>query len=63
MEIVNVVFKEKLIIEVKNQKVIIVAKHCSHGDISFGVDAPKSVSVDREEVFIQKQSKEKRNKS
>ena len=61
MEIVNMSFQEKLIIKVKNQRVIIVAKpFSSHGDVSFGIDAPKSMSVNREEIHFQKKEKLKK---
>ncbi|KTC84429.1 MULTISPECIES: carbon storage regulator [Legionella] len=52
MEIVNIFFEETLVIQINNQLVTILPKKSpQHGDISFGINAPKSISVDREEVY------------
>ena len=62
MNIVNISFEEPLILTINGEIVHVVAfKTAEHGNIKFGVDAPRSINVHREEVYlaIQKQNKEK----
>lgn len=62
MEIITVDFEEPVILTVNNEVVRVVAfKTQEHGHIKFGVDAPRSVKVHREEVYlaIKKQEEEK----
>ncbi|KTD33850.1 carbon storage regulator CsrA [Legionella nautarum] len=52
MEIINLSFEETLVIEINNQLVTILPKRGQQlqGDISFGISAPKIISVNREEI-------------
>ena len=61
MNIVNISFEEPLILTINGEIVHVVAfKTAEHGNIKFGVDAPRSINVHREEVYlaIQKQNKD-----
>ncbi len=61
MNIVTVDFEEPLILSVNNEDVRVVAfKTQEHGHIKFGVDAPRSIKIHREEVYlaIKKQEEE-----
>ena len=61
MEIITVDFEEPVVLSVNNEAVRVVAfKTQEHGHIKFGVDAPRSIKVDREEVYlaIKKQEEE-----
>ncbi|MCH9756747.1 MAG: carbon storage regulator [Gammaproteobacteria bacterium] len=61
MDIVTINFEEPLILSVNNEAVRVVAfKTQEHGHIKFGVDAPRSIKVHREEVYlaIKKQEEE-----
>jgi len=52
MDIISLQFEEPLSICIGDTVVKILAfKTQEHGNIKFGVDAPKSVNVHREEVF------------
>lgn len=52
MNIVTVSFEEPLIISVKGEIVQLVAfKTQEHGNIKFGVEAPRSINVHREEIY------------
>lgn len=52
MDITTISFEEPLIINVSGKVVKLVAfKTQEHGNIKFGVDAPRSVNVHREEIF------------
>lgn len=65
MDIVNLSFQEKLVIQINNQLVTILPKKGLqlHGDISFGITAPKSISVNREEIYcLKKQNNHSINK-
>lgn len=62
MNIVTVDFEEPVILSINGQEVRVVAfKTQEHGHIKFGVDAPRSIQVHREEVYlaIKKQAAEK----
>ena len=61
MNIVTIDFEEPLTLLVNNETVRIVAfKTQEHGHIKFGIDAPRSIKVHREEVYlaIKKQEEE-----
>ncbi len=61
MDIVTVDFEEPLHLTVKGERVRVVAfKTQEHGHIKFGLDAPRSIKVHREEVYlaIKKQEEE-----
>lgn len=52
MDIISLHFEEPLIIRIADTVVKILAfKTQEHGNIKFGVDAPRSVNVHREEIF------------
>lgn len=63
MNIVTIPFEEPLIITVNQEIVQLIAfKTNEHGNIKFGVEAPRSIHVHREEVYQaikQKQQAEK----
>ena len=60
MEIINVKFEEKLIINIKDEQVTLVPFQTSeHGNCKFGVETPRVVSVNREEIYQLKQAKAK----
>lgn len=53
MDIVTIQFEEPLIITIGNQVVQVLAfKTQEHGNIKFGVEAPRSINVHREEIFL-----------
>ena len=61
MDIITVDFEEPVVLSVNNEAVRVVAfKTQEHGHIKFGVDAPRSIKVHREEVYlaIKKQEEE-----
>ena len=52
MNILTLSFEEPLILNVDGETVRVVAfKTQEHGNIKFGVDAPRSVNVHREEIY------------
>lgn len=52
MNIVMLPFEESMVLTVNNEIVQIVAfKTLEHGNIKFGIDAPRSVNVHREEIY------------
>ncbi len=52
MDIVSLQFEEPLVININNTVVKILAfKTQEHGNIKFGVEAPRSINVHREEIF------------
>ena len=59
MDIINVSFEESLIILVGGDVVELVAfKTPEHGNIKFGVQAPRSVNIHREEIYHAIKNKE-----
>lgn len=52
MQILTVPFETPLTISIKGQIVQLIAfKTLEHGNIKFGVEAPRSVEVHREEIY------------
>lgn len=52
MNIVTLPFEEPLTILIQGEKIQIVAfKTQEHGNIKFGIQAPRSVQVHREEIY------------
>lgn len=51
MDIVYVEFENKMYLTVNHQPISLVCfKTDEHGNVKFGVDAPRDVSVNREEI-------------
>lgn len=60
MDIVTASFEEPLIFSINGELIKLVAfKTPEHGNIKFGVDAPRSVKVHREEIYQAIKLKEK----
>ncbi|TAL58928.1 MAG: carbon storage regulator [Legionella sp.] len=52
MDIISLQFEEPLMIHVGDAVVKVMAfKTQEHGNIKFGVEAPRSINVHREEIF------------
>ncbi len=52
MNILNIPFEEPLTILLNGQKVQIIAfKTQEHGNIKFGIQAPRTIQVHREEIY------------
>lgn len=52
MNIVTIPFEEPLTVSVNGNSIQIIAfKTLEHGNIKFGVQAPRSVAVHREEIY------------
>jgi len=59
MDIIWVEFEKNLIIVKDNQTVKVTPfLTLEHGNVKFGVDAPRSLSVNREEIFHKKKIQE-----
>lgn len=53
MDLYDVAYNESLIIELDNAKVkitLLPSKDCP-GEYAFGIEAPKSIAINREEVY------------
>ncbi|MBA2655446.1 MAG: carbon storage regulator [Tatlockia sp.] len=51
MDIVTINFEEKLVIDIRGQGVTLVAfQTLEPGNVKFGIDAPRSMRVNRQEV-------------
>ncbi|MCE3044133.1 MULTISPECIES: carbon storage regulator [Legionella] len=60
MEIITLSFEEPLAVSINGEIVQIVAfKTPEHGNIKFGVEAPRSIKVHREEIHQAIKQKEK----
>jgi carbon storage regulator len=60
MNIVTTSFEEPLVVCVNGEIIRIVAfKTQEHGNIKFGVDAPRNVKIHREEIYHAIKTKEK----
>ncbi|HEM7073810.1 TPA: carbon storage regulator [Legionella pneumophila] len=64
MEIRTVAFESELIITLENnQKVVITPfKTDEPGNFKLGIDAPKHVSINRQEIYLRKQEQLKKEK-
>ena len=52
MDIISLHYEEPLIVQIGETIVKIIAfKTLEHGNIKFGVDAPRSVAIHREEIY------------
>lgn len=62
MNIVTLPFEEPLTILINGETVQVVAfKTAEHGNIKFGIQAPRSVQVHREEIYQAIKQKEEQN--
>ena len=52
MNIVTITFEEPLIISINDEIIQLIAfKTPEHGNIKFGVEAPRSINIHREEIY------------
>ncbi len=59
MQIVTIPFDEPLIVCINGEIVHLVAfKTQEHGNIKFGVEAPRSINIHREEIYFAIKQKE-----
>lgn len=59
MNIVTISFEEQLIISVNGEIIQLIAfKTPEHGNVKFGVQAPRSINVHREEIYHAIKSKQ-----
>lgn len=60
MDIIHLEFEKFLLINIGDKKIkLITFKTQESGNIKFGIDAPRSVNVHREEIFNAIKKKEK----
>lgn len=63
MDIVSINFEEPLTLIVQGQPVkIMTFKTQEHGNVKFGVQAPRAIQVHREEIYHAIKQKEKNSK-
>ena len=60
MNIMTISFEEPIVLSVAGEQIkIVVFKTQEHGNVKFGIEAPRSVNVHREEIYFAiKQKKE-----
>ena len=60
MDIVNVEFEKEMKLTLNQQEVALICfKTDEHGNIKFGVNAPKNLGVNREEIHFMKMGSNK----
>jgi len=58
MNIVNATFEDPLVININGTLVkLVLFQTLEHGNIKFGIDAPRSINVHREEIYHALQQK------
>ncbi|AGH55406.1 carbon storage regulator [Legionella pneumophila] len=64
MEIRTVAFESELIITLENNQKVVITPFKTHepGNFKLGVDAPKYVSINRQEIYLRKQEQLKKEK-
>ncbi|MDP3561156.1 MAG: carbon storage regulator [Legionellaceae bacterium] len=62
MKIVNIPFEEPLTILINGETIQVVAfKTQEHGNIKFGIQAPRTIQIHREEIYHAIKQKEERS--
>lgn len=62
MNIININFEEPLTLSIAGQKIQLVAfKTTEPGNIKFGIDAPRTVQIHREEIYQAIQQKKEQH--
>ena len=63
MEIRTVAFESELIITLKNNQKVVITPFKTHelGHFKLGVDAPKQVTINRQEIYLKKQEQLKKD--
>ena len=62
MNIMTIDFEEVLTLNIQGEAIQMVAfKTPEHGNVKFGIEAPRSVKVHREEIYHVIKQKEKQN--
>jgi len=57
VDIVNIAFENEMKLTVNQQEVTLICfKTDEHGNIKFGVNAPRQIAVNRQEIFEMKKS-------
>lgn len=64
MEIRTVTFESELIITLENNQKVVITPFKTHepGNFKLGIDAPKHVSINRQEIYLRKQEQFKKEK-
>lgn len=64
MEIRTVAFESELIITLENNQKVVITPFKTHeqGNFKLGIDAPKHVSINRQEIYLRKQEQLKKEK-
>jgi len=64
MEIRTVAFESDLIITLEGNKKIVITPFKTHepGNFKLGIDAPKHVSINRQEIYLKKREQLKKDK-
>ena len=64
MEIRTVAFESDLIITLKDNQKIVITPFKTHepGNFKLGIEAPKHVSINRQEIYLRKQEQLKKEK-
>ena len=62
MEIRTVAFESELVITLENNQKVVITPFKTHepGNFKLGIDAPKEVSINRQEIYVRKQEQLKK---
>lgn len=65
MEIRTIAFESELIITLENNQKVVITPFKTHepGNFKLGIDAPKQVSINRQEIYLRKQEQFKKEKA